>query len=119
MAFEMERSLEKLQLKKIKKKKPPPTPPPPPPPPLIFTFLELTIARLRKADKCPVSFRTDKIVFCLIAGYKIRTKLINTKLRVLCCSAKFSLTYGRINNSCLSNKSHYVIIKTNVIRSVC
>ena len=29
--------------------------------PLIFTFQELTIARLRKPDKCPVSFRIEPL----------------------------------------------------------
>ena len=29
-----------------------------------------------------------------------------------------NLKYSSINNSCLSNKSHYVIIKTNVMSSI-
>ena len=57
MAFETESSPEKIHLIIFKKK-----------PrgltsiaPLIFTFQELTIARLRKPDKCPVSFRIEPL----------------------------------------------------------
>ena len=62
MAFEMERSAEKIHLIKLRKK----TEgidlnPPPPHSHIIFTFQELTIARLRKPDKCPVSFRIEPL----------------------------------------------------------
>ena len=62
--------------------------PPPPPPPhfyvsrvnhIIFTFQELIIARLRKPDKCPVSFRIEPLRLFSISlqvSYKTKTKLI-------------------------------------------
>ena len=62
---------------------------PPPPPPLhfyvsrvnhiIFTFQELIIARLRKPDKCPVSFRIEPLRLFSVSlqvSYKTKTKLI-------------------------------------------
>ena len=60
MAFEMERSAEKIHLIKLTKITEgidlnPPNPH------IIFTFQELTIARLRKPDKCPVCFRIEPL----------------------------------------------------------
>ena len=81
MDFEMERSPEKIHLIKIEKKKPRGIDLNPP---LMFTFLELTIARLRKPDiwmSCIFPNCTIKIVFCLIAGYKTKKKLIRIDKR--------------------------------------
>ena len=61
MAFEMERSAEKIHLIKLTKKKPRGLASIPPPPHIIFTFQELTIARLRNPDKCPMSFRIEPL----------------------------------------------------------
>ena len=75
MAFEMESSPEKIHLIILKKTR---GDWPQSPPPLIFTFQELTIARLRKPDKCPVSFRIEPLrLFSHVSLFKRqKTKLI-------------------------------------------
>ena len=58
MAFEMESSQEVIHLIILQEKNPRGLTSIPR---LIFTFQELTIARLRKPDKCPVSFRIEPL----------------------------------------------------------
>ena len=75
MAFEMESSPEKIHLIILKKNPRGLTSTPPPP---ILTFQELTKARLRKPDKCPVSFRIEPLrLFSHVSLFKRqKTKLI-------------------------------------------
>ena len=74
MAFEMESSPEKIHLIILKKNPRGLTSTPP----AILTFQELTKARLRKPDKCPVSFRIEPLrLFSHVSLFKRqKTKLI-------------------------------------------